>query len=221
MAHPQAKKLSAKKEAVALERYKKHERLAIKLARDMAAKSRRMDELEDLIQEARIGLWTAAIRFKESAGVKFWTYANWYVSGSLQHWMRDKAWVVRSPRIGADGKPLPSGKRWEFQPTSLENSDGLSEQVVDPNWNDGYEEVENNIAKAQALQVTGLTLRQRQFLNEVRIAELEGKTNLRDVLKRMKMKGGSASRIWKTIEQAISDKNRLNGSGDHGNCSMR
>ena len=54
-------------------------------------------ELEDLIAFGNIGLFEAAERFDSSKGVKFITFAVWYIRAELQKALNDLSRVVRIP----------------------------------------------------------------------------------------------------------------------------
>jgi RNA polymerase sigma-B factor len=69
------------------------------LARVMAKKFLGLGEsLEDLVQEATIGLIEAVDRFDETRGTKFSTFAIPTILGELRRYFRDKCWVVKVPR---------------------------------------------------------------------------------------------------------------------------
>lgn len=55
-------------------------------------------EYDDYFQEGCIGLILAAIRFDESKGFKFSTYAVSMICGSIQRYRRDKGNIIRIPR---------------------------------------------------------------------------------------------------------------------------
>jgi RNA polymerase primary sigma factor len=54
-------------------------------------------ELEDLIGFANVGLFEAAERFDSKRGVKFITFAVWYIRAELQKSLNDLSRVVRIP----------------------------------------------------------------------------------------------------------------------------
>lgn len=60
------------------------------------------DEYEDLFQEGCIGLIISAIRFDESRGFKFSTYATVTVMGCISRYIRDKSHIIRVPRNSYD-----------------------------------------------------------------------------------------------------------------------
>jgi RNA polymerase sigma-B factor len=55
---------------------------------------------EDIEQEGMLGLILAARRFDPSRGLKFSTFAHWYIVGLIKHFVRDFVPVVRGPRGG-------------------------------------------------------------------------------------------------------------------------
>ncbi len=73
-------------------------------------------ELEDLIGFANLGLFEAAKRFNPDRGVKFISFAVWYVRAELQKCLNDKSRVVRIPSHktmtdGKDFKALSTSKK--------------------------------------------------------------------------------------------------------------
>ena len=63
----------------------RHQRLLLKLLRPYIS---RYVEIEDLIQEANLGLIHAYGKFDPSRGIRFMSYARWYVKAYLQAYMR-------------------------------------------------------------------------------------------------------------------------------------
>ena len=55
---------------------------------------------EDIEQEGMLGLVLAARRFDPSRGLKFSTFAHWYIVGLIKHFVRDFVPVMRGPRSG-------------------------------------------------------------------------------------------------------------------------
>lgn len=53
--------------------------------------------IDDLIQEGNIGMWTAARKFTPDRGVKFITYAQFYIRKALNNALVDQGKVVRLP----------------------------------------------------------------------------------------------------------------------------
>ena len=107
----------------AVARYVAFEKKAEDMARRFAFKAHRLDELEDLIQEAKLGLWKAAKSYRKNRGTQFWSWAHWSVKGAIEHWLRDRAWVVRPSR-----KVTPS-ERWLTHPMALDIDGRLPNSV--------------------------------------------------------------------------------------------
>ena len=76
-------------------------------------------ELEDLIGFANLGLFEAAKRFDPSRGVKFISFAVWYVRAELQKCLNDKSRVVRIP----SHKTMTEGKDFSTLSTSTKVGD--------------------------------------------------------------------------------------------------
>lgn len=114
----------------AMRRYAAFEARAEEMARRYSYKTYRQDEADDLVQEAKIALAKAAKRFRpdHSAGARFWTFAYEYIKGALEHYMRDRAWIIRSPKQIKDARgewqPFPANRRWECNPAPLEEASG-------------------------------------------------------------------------------------------------
>ena len=76
-------------------------------------------ELEDLIGYANLGLFEAAKRFDPDRGVKFISFAVWYVRAELQKCLNDKSRVVRIP----SHKTMTEGKDFSTLSTSKKVGD--------------------------------------------------------------------------------------------------
>ncbi len=76
-------------------------------------------ELEDLIGFANLGLFEAAKRFNPDRGVKFISFAVWYVRAELQKCLNDKSRVVRIP----SHKTMTEGKDFSTLSTSKKVGD--------------------------------------------------------------------------------------------------
>lgn len=59
--------------------------------------------VEDLLQEALIGLRTAALKFEPERGCKFSTFATWYIRAALQRTSADNGDIIRIP-VHAQGE---------------------------------------------------------------------------------------------------------------------
>ena len=67
-----------------------------KIARSLAR--RNTDPIEDLIQVGCVGLLKAIEHYSTSHKTTFKTYANYYITGEIRHYLRDKVSMVRAPR---------------------------------------------------------------------------------------------------------------------------
>ena len=76
-------------------------------------------ELEDLIQVANLGLFEAVKRFDPDRGVKFISFAVWYVRAELQKALNDLSRVVRIP----SHKTMTEGKDFSTLSTSKQVGD--------------------------------------------------------------------------------------------------
>jgi RNA polymerase sigma-B factor len=69
------------------------------LARSLASRAAKpADELDDLIQVARLGVLHALDRFDPDRGVEFTTFAWATVQGELKRHHRDRGWAIHVPR---------------------------------------------------------------------------------------------------------------------------
>lgn len=67
-------------------------RIAYGLAR------RSTDPVEDLIQVGNIGLLKAVDKFNPLVGSSFKTYATYFITGEIRHYLRDKTAMIKAPR---------------------------------------------------------------------------------------------------------------------------
>lgn len=67
-----------------------------KIARSLAR--RNTDPIEDLIQVGCVGLLKAIEHYSEKHKTTFKTYALYYITGEIRHYLRDKISMVRAPR---------------------------------------------------------------------------------------------------------------------------
>ena len=76
-------------------------------------------EIEDLIQVANLGLFEAVKRFDPTRGIKFISFAVWYVRAELQKALNDLSRVVRIP----SHKTMTEGKDFSTLSTSKKVGD--------------------------------------------------------------------------------------------------
>ncbi|GAH75975.1 unnamed protein product, partial [marine sediment metagenome] len=68
------------------------------LVKSIAYKFKNSGEpLEDLEQVGYIGLINAINLYNKNRGIKFITYATWFISGEIRHYIRDKHQVIKIP----------------------------------------------------------------------------------------------------------------------------
>lgn len=76
------------------------------------AKDGACTQYEDLVQEGMLGLWKAAEKFNPDKGVKFLTYAQYWINAYITHYCFEQLRTVRVPRNAAvkawrEGKSHP------------------------------------------------------------------------------------------------------------------
>jgi len=67
-----------------------------KIAHGLARRS--SDPVEDLIQVGNIGLLKAVEKFNPLVGSSFKTYATYFITGEIRHYLRDKTSMIKAPR---------------------------------------------------------------------------------------------------------------------------
>lgn len=67
-----------------------------KIAYGLARRS--TDPVEDLIQMGNIGLIKAIDKFNPLMGSSFKTYATYFITGEIRHYLRDKTAMIKAPR---------------------------------------------------------------------------------------------------------------------------
>ena len=67
-----------------------------KIARGLARRT--SDPIDDLIQIGGIGLLKAMEKFNPLVGTRFKTYATYFITGEIRHYLRDKSAMIKSPR---------------------------------------------------------------------------------------------------------------------------
>lgn len=67
-----------------------------KIAYGLARRS--TDPVEDLVQVGNIGLLKAVEKFNPLVGSSFKTYATYFITGEIRHYLRDKTAMIKAPR---------------------------------------------------------------------------------------------------------------------------
>jgi RNA polymerase sigma-B factor len=67
-----------------------------KIAYGLARRS--SDPVEDLMQVGNIGLLKAIEKFNPLMGSRFKTYATYFITGEIRHYLRDKTAMIKAPR---------------------------------------------------------------------------------------------------------------------------
>ncbi len=67
-----------------------------KIAHGLARRS--SDPVEDLVQVGNIGLIKAVDKFNPLMGSSFKTYATYFITGEIRHYLRDKTSMIKAPR---------------------------------------------------------------------------------------------------------------------------
>jgi RNA polymerase sigma-32 factor len=83
-------------------------RLVIKMASQYHRRS--SNSLDDLVQEGTLGLMEAVVRFDPGRGVRFASYAGWWIRAFLLKYLLDNARLVRAGRTRADRRDFFHGR---------------------------------------------------------------------------------------------------------------
>lgn len=59
---------------------------------------RNTDPVEDLVQVGSVGLLKAIDQYDAELGTSFKTYASYFITGEIRHYLRDKMAMIRAPR---------------------------------------------------------------------------------------------------------------------------
>ncbi|MEP3035960.1 MAG: RNA polymerase factor sigma-32 [Pseudoruegeria sp.] len=99
----------------------------MRLAISMASKFRRYGApMNDLIQEANLGLMKAAEKFDPDRGVRFSTYAVWWIKASIQDYVMRNWSMVRTGTTASQKSLFFNLKRVQAQIERESQADGVS-----------------------------------------------------------------------------------------------
>jgi len=152
-------------------------KLAVFMANQFAAGD--YNKVDDLAQEAAIGLHIAALRFDPSKGASFGTYAGYWIKQRIKRFLQDNNTVIRVPNHQYD-KNKDKKKRkftqaalnaiygvFSISDIKLEDEEGefeiKDENAVDPSLN--LSNAEYNLLITKLMQ-TALSERERVILTE-------------------------------------------------------
>lgn len=102
----------------------------LRLVISLAAKFRRYGlPMADLVQEGNVGLMTAAARFEPERGVRFSTYAAWWIRSQIQDYVLRNWSIVRTGTTSAQKSLFFNLRR--LRAKLGDTADGLSPEVRD------------------------------------------------------------------------------------------
>lgn len=146
---------------------------------------------EDVIQVGRMGLMRAAEMFDESKGVKFATYARWWIDAYIKDWCFNQLRTVRIPRSSAL-KRWKAGKSTVLHALSIDSGfapvdNGNEGNVLDSlgfhvHQDDEIQDTEHLHARLRSA-IRGLPKREAEvlhgrFFQDLTLAELGDKFKL-------------------------------------------
>jgi RNA polymerase primary sigma factor len=145
--------------------------------------------LADLINEGNLGLIQAAKRFDPSRGVKFITYAVWWIRQAITHALAQQGGVVALPvrQLEKLRKVLETYRRYVQQTGGEPNSDELAAELDLP-----PKEVESILHVYRHLSL------------DAPIAD-EGETSFLDTLRSETLPSGEEAYIQSTLNREIHD----------------
>ncbi|MEM6943822.1 MAG: RNA polymerase factor sigma-32 [Pseudomonadota bacterium] len=104
----------------------------LRLAISMAAKYRRYGApMSDLIQEAGVGLMKAASKFDPDRGVRFSTYAVWWIKASIQDYVMRNWSLVRTGSTSSQKALFFNMRRVRAKLENERSADGLSPNAAE------------------------------------------------------------------------------------------
>lgn len=118
------------------------------------------EPLEDLEQLGYIGLINALNLYNQNKGVKFETYASWFISGEIRHYIRDKHQIIKIP-----GWMLKLNKRIDDFMISYkkENNKFPTLSEISDEFNLTEESINEILKAREAVHIVSLDQDQRKY----------------------------------------------------------
>lgn len=186
---------------------------------------------EELINEGAIGLWKAMDYYDPSRGVRFITYAVWWIKASITRAISEKGSMVRLPlnqqtllhkaRAKSGGQQLPaeiktleaiSGRTVSLSATfDAEGGAKLEDLIADKNADNPEETTEKDfIRKFTTKLLNKLPSRERQIMKDLNGVDREYTRSIRE---ESLFLGLSRERIRQLRDQAKLRLRRINSDG--------
>ncbi len=166
-------------------------------------------ELEDLIGFANIGLFEAAKRFDPDRGVKFISFAVWYVRAELQKCLNDLSRVVRIP----SHKTMTEGKEFSTLSTSKKvGDDEESETYADRYLESAPTEPAHDITDLKEMlniALNNLKPKQRDAVKMFYGIDREYPMHMEHIAEELSVTGERARQLVRQGEKALKNVNGI------------
>ena len=164
-------------------------------------------ELEDLIGFANLGLFEAAKRFDPDRGVKFISFAVWYVRAELQKCLNDLSRVVRIP----SHKTMTEGKEFSTLSTSKKvGDDEESETYADRYLESAPDEPAHDITDLKEMlniALNNLKPKQRDAVKMFYGIDREYPMHMEHIAEELSVTGERARQLVRQGEKALKNVN--------------
>jgi RNA polymerase primary sigma factor len=160
-------------------------------------------ELEDLIGFANIGLFEAAKRFDPTRGVKFISFAVWYVRAELQKCLNDLSRVVRIP----SHKTMTEGKEFGTISTSSRVGDNEDSETYADRYLPGEQEKpehDSSDLKTQlAIALSSLKTKQKEAIMMFYGIGRDYAMHMEHIAEELNVTGERARQLVRQAEKAL------------------
>ena len=160
-------------------------------------------ELEDLIGFANLGLFEAAKRFDPTRGVKFISFAVWYVRAELQKCLNDLSRVVRIP----SHKTMTEGKKFGTISTSSKvGDDEDSETYADrylPGEQEKPEHDSSDLKTQLAIALSSLKTKQKEAIMMFYGIGRDYAMHMEHIAEELNVTGERARQLVRQAEKAL------------------